>query len=721
MKSKLKSIRYFALLFLLTGPISCTQKAKVDQYLTKANAYFDAGDYESAEIEYKNVLQVDSRIPEAVGNLGLIYYRQGRVRQAYPFLTLARDIDPDNLTFRQSLGSLLLEAGDSNEAWEEALSILEKGPSDPVAPLILAAVSPRLGKIVEAREKLDTLSKVDTTPSILVALGLLDAQEGNLDIAEAQFRKAIELDPTLSDAHIALGKVLWARQEAEAAEASFLSAYENAGKSAIKQFRYIQFKATIGDRVTASRLLETLLQGTPSFVPGLYLKSQMLADEKNLEEATKTVEKILRLDPYHIEAILLSANLKIRKGENDDAVKQLERLTEIYPGYAMAHYQLALAYLVNNQPIKSSALLTKTLAIDPTHNEAILMQAALNARQGEPENAIVTLENLLKTNPDNIQAKSLLAQILLAENDLEDALELYQSLATQLPNNPQPMQMVGDILLQMGNREAAHEALESSLNRNSQYLPAFERLTDLYISEKRFDEALGRIDAQLVTYPNSEILHFLKGKVLFNQSEGKDGEASIKKALELQPTFRQAHILLASYYIANKQTEQSIQQLSKLAEINPEDTAILLQIGTLQEQQGNYDLAIGTYQQILSVNPDHGPALNNIAYLKSEFKGDIEEAYELAVRAKSLLPNDPSISDTLGWINYKKGDYDTALRLLKASATALEHPMVQYHLGKIHQAREEINEAKTAMERAISLGLDDEYVDDAKSVLELGN
>jgi len=45
-------------------------------------------------------------------------------------------------------------------------------------------------------------------------------------------------------------------------------------------------------------------------------------------------------------------------------------------------------------------------------------------------------------------------------------------------------------------------------------------------------------------------------------------------------------------------------------------------------------------------------------------------ALQLAQRAKEVAPDDPSISDTLGWILYKRGIYQRALGLLKESAEA---------------------------------------------------
>ena len=56
------------------------------------------------------------------------------------------------------------------------------------------------------------------------------------------------------------------------------------------------------------------------------------------------------------------------------------------------------------------------------------------------------------------------------------------------------------------------------------------------------------------------------------------------------------------------------------------------------------------YERILAENPRFAPAANNLAYLLSETGGDKERALQLAHVAKEAAPDEPHISDTLGWI-----------------------------------------------------------------------
>src|SRR4030095_1687308 len=92
--------------------------------------------------------------------------------------------------------------------------------------------------------------------------------------------------------------------------------------------------------------------------------------------------------------------------------------------------------------------------------------------------------------------------------------------------------------------------------------------------------------------------------------------------------------------------------------------------------------AQGSYEKALAINPRFAPAANNLAYLLVERGSDTEKALQLAQTAKETAPDDPRISDTLGWILYQRGVYQRAATLLTESAAKLpDEPVVQSRLG----------------------------------------
>src|SRR5690348_14613837 len=90
------------LTFAFTG---CSgHNAKSAYHERRADNFFKSGDFEKAEIEYMNVLRADSQNAHAIGQLGIIYYEQGRMQRAAPFLFKAVQMDTNNLELHTRLG-----------------------------------------------------------------------------------------------------------------------------------------------------------------------------------------------------------------------------------------------------------------------------------------------------------------------------------------------------------------------------------------------------------------------------------------------------------------------------------------------------------------------------------------------------------------------------------------------------------------------------------------
>src|SRR5688500_1476191 len=81
-----------------------SRESKKASLYAKADEYFNAGEYEKAEIEYKNVLQLDRGDSHAFGRIGRIYFEQGRLILSASVLKTAVELRPDNLEAQIKFG-----------------------------------------------------------------------------------------------------------------------------------------------------------------------------------------------------------------------------------------------------------------------------------------------------------------------------------------------------------------------------------------------------------------------------------------------------------------------------------------------------------------------------------------------------------------------------------------------------------------------------------------
>lgn len=107
-------------------------------------------------------------------------------------------------------------------------------------------------------------------------------------------------------------------------------------------------------------------------------------------------------------------------------------------------------------------------------------------------------------------------------------------------------------------------------------------------------------------------------------------------------------------------------------------------LASVLANQGRIDEAIAAYGMVLRTNPHNVFSANNLAALLADYKGDaasLERAFALSRDFENDIPH-PLFLDTLGWVRFKMGQQEDALRLFKqALAKAPSLPALNYHLG----------------------------------------
>src|SRR6185436_17677061 len=87
------------------------------------------------------------------------------------------------------------------------------------------------------------------------------------------------------------------------------------------------------------------------------------------------------------------------------------------------------------------------------------------------------------------------------------------------------------------------------------------------------------------------------------------------------------------------------------------------------------------YRKVLESAPENVRALNSIAYQLGEYQRLPGEALKFAEKAAEIAPEDAAVRDTLGWVLYRKGVYETALHHLKSAAANNSLVVAKYHLA----------------------------------------
>jgi Flp pilus assembly protein TadD len=118
------------------------------------------------------------------------------------------------------------------------------------------------------------------------------------------------------------------------------------------------------------------------------------------------------------------------------------------------------------------------------------------------------------------------------------------------------------------------------------------------------------------------------------------------------------------------QNDAALESFNQAARSNPGNPQPVLSRAMLLESMGQKEKARDAYSQTLGIDPDNVVALNNLAFIEAESGADLDQAMTYAERAKKRDPNNPSVSDTLGYVYYQKNLTQNAVSELKTAVQA---------------------------------------------------
>ncbi len=710
-----------ALLLLLTLTLcsGCTKKFRESRYLKQADQYAQAGQYDQAKIDYMKVLQLDGKNTRAFEQLGALWLEEGAPLRAGPFLIRARDLAPKDTDNRMRLARVYRSIGSFAEAKKEALAVLQYTPDHGKALVLLTELAQSPADIADAEQAAAKFPNKGSA-SYLLASANLALRKNDVPAARKAAEQALAADPKSPEAHQVMGVFHLLGKDPKSAGKEFKAAAELSPPRSTFQVAYAEFLGQSEGAPAADAYLQDLNKKAPDFLLAWIMRSRLAFADKKYDETLKLLDNVFSRDPENIDGRLLQSDVLLVKREGKKASDELQRLDKAYPKLPQVKFRLAQAYLQQNQVSQAETALDQAIAANPNYTEAIVARAELNLKAGHVPAAISALEGVLKKQPKLKPAQILLADAYRASGRLDDAAAIFQDQIKNSPKAPEAYFFLGVVQRLQKKNSEARQSFEKALELEPNNLLALDQLISLDLEAKDFAAADRRIDAEMKKHPKAASSYLLKGRAEMAQAKWDEAEATLKKALELDPNSAAAYEMLVRGYLATNKLPAAAQELETVLAKAPNNQSALMTLATIRERQKDYAKAREFYEKLLALNPDSVLALNNLSYLYSQQLDQPDKAYELAQRARTLNPGDPSIADTLGWAAYKKGDYQQALNLFQESVgKAPSVPEIQFHLGMANYMMGDSEAARTAFKNALAAPGDFPSKSEAESRLAL--
>jgi Tfp pilus assembly protein PilF len=263
---------------------------------------------------------------------------------------------------------------------------------------------------------------------------------GDLEIAEAKFEEALELDDDLAEVPAALAVVYKQREEWEAAIAAAKRSLEVAGESPqMYRILYESYRA-LGNEAEATAAREALAalgQGRDSaaFAYNEGVAALQVGDDATAEER---FEEALSLDSQMGPALLGLAAIRLRQGALAEAVELCERLLALEAQNETALRMRWQAYQSLGDEEKAEAAFADLAAADPTAvAEEIYTQAVELFEAGNSEAALDAFRRVVKIDPDRARTYYYLGLCYVNLGETAMAKENLQKFIDMAPDDPE--------------------------------------------------------------------------------------------------------------------------------------------------------------------------------------------------------------------------------------------------------------------------------------------
>jgi cellulose synthase operon protein C len=522
--------------------------------LTRGFKALDGNDLTGAEQAFQARLREQPQDADALGGLGVVRQRQGRLSDA-------------DALFKQALSrgnnSRWQSALQGNRYWvllEQARQASDDGNPQSARELLQRAIA------MNPREIQGHISLAD-----------LQAAQGQLEAAETTYRQALKLDAANPNALRGLATVL--AQSGKLAESQrLIDGLSDAQRQRLGDLRTLKAAIAIGKAKDAER-------------------------SGDLAGARSALEEAVRNDPGNVWARYDLAQISVKQGAPDQARQVMAELLRRNPGQAEALYASALfASRLNEWPAAQAHMeqipaAQRTSAMQALAEEISLQMLAQQAqdlaRQGQRQQAIRLLQRAESVAGDSPTALSALASAYIDIGQTERALTLLRSAIakSQAPSaglriayagallkagkdeevstllrelRGEPLQGAeqrqyddlvfqytvrqADLLREKGDLVAAYDTLAPALAQRPDNAQAVSSLARMYLANRNPQKAVELFTPLLRQQPDNADVQMGAAQAFLANGDAGKAEDAVEKAVQLAPQNAQILTSAAGYY-----------------------------------------------------------------------------------------------------------------------------------------------------------------------------
>lgn len=453
--------------------------------------------------------------------LNSLYAQTGQSQKGYERLRELAAERPDDILLKREMVPFLLMQNKPDEAQAMVDSIKKLEGENGWQWRFEQALLGYLGKNFETNYpkivpllKENLVANPDDQASRML-LGKIYQKGGDKQLALSTFREALTRDPDNLQAIAYTAAALNAEGKTEQAREILDQAEKREIVDPLLDHIKVQSLMRQGNYVSAADQLKNMLAQNPDNQQDRLALAEVLARQKQYDQAEQHLTEILKIAPDSLDAASLLIDIRMVQNRPDDALAIAGRVVDSVKS-AQAYLLRGRLYLRIKQVDQAKADMLKAVELAPDKTRGWIYQVDFYQATGDIPQSIKAVKEALALSPDDLEVVHRAIILLQASPDPADAgagAALLEKSLTQFPKDPRLILLKSRLLLASRTKASLNQAIEvlKTLTREQPNVEeAWVLMAQAYLSRSDTANALETTLRGLANLPQSFALMMTK-------------------------------------------------------------------------------------------------------------------------------------------------------------------------------------------------------------------
>lgn len=611
----------------------------VEAQILFANALAGLKDLNAAVEEIEEAIKLDPDRSDSYTNLGVIEVTRGKREAAEQAFRKAIELDPRSTTALLALANFHWVGGRLDAAGVELAKALEIDPTNTLALRVAANFALTQNRLDDAEKYLRRIVEITKSPEATVALA-------DFYIARSDEGAARGLLQPLSSARDGGTAATLRLAALDHAAGRKDQAYEQIDKVLTSgpvnlQALLVKSKMLLADGRRDDALLpaELAVKSHPESTSAFYALGRVQAVRNQTDAAIAAFKEALRLNPRAAGVQVALAQMQLTKGNAAESIGLAQEAVRADPRNPDARLALVRGLLVQGEIERAKPEVARLVAEYPNVPAAHVQKGILHVRTRDTAGARAEFETALRLDPGSIEALGGLVALELTARQPGAAQARLMERAAAADASTSLLMLAARTSAATGDLPGAEGFLRRLLSRDASYLPAYSALGQIYLRQRRLDEALKEFEAMAAKDPRPVAPLTLVGMIQQAQGKQTDAEATFGRVLGIDSSAPVASNNLAWLLAQSGRNLDLALQYAQTAQRGlPESPEVSDTLGVVYYRKGLFSLAIPALKASTDKDPSSATYHLHLglAYAKN---GNTAQARQTLQRAISLKLN----------------------------------------------------------------------------------